>query len=106
MSHYTCGHADAAAGPLAQLPIQHADSRIPVSLPVFICRRCVLSLTGYPEELTRTLDAVITGKKFGRLEMTVQNGVPGVVRFDDTLKVESWQTWPRKNWLTETKEGL
>lgn len=58
---------------------------------VTLCRKCLLALTWYPDEITRSLDDFIFNKRWGRIEMTFQAGVPGQVYPTPVLKVNSWQ---------------
>ena len=100
---WRCEHATTLVW-TAQLSIQAVGTLAPGQLVV--CRACVLKMAGYPAELTATLDRVILEKRFGQVKVTFQNGVPGVVYFDDALKVKSWQPWPRKNWLGTTEPDM
>src|SRR3990172_9309440 len=103
--YYHCGHENGeGTSPRAALPVQGSGGRSERAR-VVLCRACLLGLTGYPQELTQKLDMAFTYKLFGEVVMSLQNGVPGNVFLKDTVKVQSWQPWPRKNWLVESGEG-
>lgn len=98
------GPAVGSGGSVVQFTVRALARGVATAIQLRLCRPCVLGLTGYPVELTATLDAAITGKRFGRLELTLQHGVPGVVHFTDTSKVASWQPWEEQAPVIEKGE--